>query len=71
MIKKILIIFIELYQRFVSPFLRPRCVFYPTCSEYSKKTLEKHGAAHSILPIVARLFSCHPFTKKNTWNPVK
>ena len=71
MIKTIFINLIRFYQRFVSPFLRPRCVFYPSCSEYSKQSIKKNGLGLSIFPIINRIFSCHPFTKKNHWDPVK
>ena len=71
MIKTIFINLIQLYQRFISPFLRPRCLFYPTCSEYSKQVIKKQGLRRSLFPIINRIFSCHPFTKKKYWDPVK
>ncbi len=41
--KKILIFFIRIYQIALSPFLGNNCRFVPTCSEYSKEAIEKHG----------------------------
>ena len=71
MMKKYFITIIEVYQRLLSPFLRPRCVFFPTCSEYSKKSIQKHGAVRGLHFAINRVLSCHPFTKKNYWDPVK
>ena len=71
MINNFFITIIKIYQRLFSPFLRPRCVFYPTCSEYAKNSLIKHGVLKSFFPVVRRFFSCHPFTKKEFWDPIK
>ena len=71
MVKKIFIKIINVYQRFLSPFLGPHCFFSPTCSEYTKQSLLKYGVVRSFCPVVARIFSCHPFTKKRRWDPLK
>ena len=42
--KKILIGFIKLYQKVISPLTPPSCRFYPTCSHYGIEAVEKHGA---------------------------
>jgi putative membrane protein insertion efficiency factor len=54
---------IALYQRIVSPLLGPRCRFYPSCSQYAKQALLKHGLARGVLLAVGRVARCNP------WNP--
>ena len=34
---------INFYQKNISVFIKPSCVFYPTCSEYTKQAIEKYG----------------------------
>lgn len=61
--KKILIRFIDFYQKRISP-LKPRtCRFYPTCSEYSKDAIKKYGAIKGGYKSVKRILRCNPFNK--------
>ncbi|MDH5561175.1 MAG: membrane protein insertion efficiency factor YidD, partial [Deltaproteobacteria bacterium] len=39
----VLIFLIKAYQTCVSPFLPSSCIYWPTCSCYSKEALKKHG----------------------------
>lgn len=41
----------------------PRCKFYPTCSEYAKKSLQKYGILWGSFLTVGRLLRCHPWSK--------
>ena len=43
-LKQFFIKLINFYQKILSPLKRPSCVFYPTCSEYTKQAIEKYGA---------------------------
>ncbi|VEN73133.1 conserved hypothetical protein [Candidatus Desulfarcum epimagneticum] len=52
---------IRAYQACVSPLLGPSCRFYPTCSEYSRQAVLKHGAIKGLWLSVKRLGRCHPF----------
>ena len=71
MISKVFIITIKFYQTCVSPFKRRCCRYHPSCSEYAKQCFEKHGVFRSFLLILKRVFSCHPFSNKPFWDPVK
>jgi len=51
------------YQRVISPLLPARCRFYPTCSEYARQALLKHGALWGGWLTVKRLVKCGP------WHP--
>jgi putative membrane protein insertion efficiency factor len=48
------------YQLAVSPLLGPRCRFAPSCSEYAREAIERHGAARGSLLALRRLLRCHP-----------
>ncbi|NTW05268.1 MAG: membrane protein insertion efficiency factor YidD [Peptococcaceae bacterium] len=57
----ILIGFIRLYIRFVSP-KKPRvCRFYPSCSHYAIEALEKKGIFLGLYMSIIRVLKCHPF----------
>ena len=60
MLKKIFLFIIILYQRLVSPYLPQSCRFQPTCSEYSKEAIEKHGIIKGSTLVLKRLIKCHP-----------
>jgi putative membrane protein insertion efficiency factor len=70
MLNKIFIYFIELYQKYISPYKASTCRFYPTCSQYSKQALEKHGLVKGIMYTVVRLLKCHPL-HPGGYDPVK
>lgn len=56
-----LIRLLELYKRRVSPLLPPACRFTPTCSEYARLALLKHGLARGSARAAWRLLRCQPF----------
>lgn len=61
MVKKILILFIKGYQKVISPLIGKNCRFYPTCSEYSIRALEKYGVFKGMYLSVKRILKCNPF----------
>ena len=54
---------LRLYKRCLSPLLPPRCRFYPSCSEYCREAIERHGALKGARMGLVRLCRCHPFSK--------
>lgn len=52
---------IRFYQRFISPFKRPCCRFYPTCSEYAIEAIREYGLVFGVFLALKRLLKCHPF----------
>jgi putative membrane protein insertion efficiency factor len=42
-------------------FRQPACRFYPSCSEYTRQAIEKHGLAAGMRLGVVRICKCHPF----------
>lgn len=63
MFKKIGIFLIEIYQRYISSFFGKRCIFYPTCSEYTKQAIIKYGFLIGIKKGFFRILRCNPFSK--------
>lgn len=59
--KKILIVLVKGYRKFLSPLKKPCCRFYPTCSAYAIEALEKHGAYKGTKLAVKRVLKCHPW----------
>lgn len=58
--KKILIFFIKIYRKYISPMKPPSCRFYPTCSQYSIEAIEKYGALKGSVLSIKRILRCHP-----------
>ena len=59
--KKLLVKLIKGYQKFISPLKRPRCRFYPSCSQYAIDAITKYGALKGGLYAIKRILKCHPF----------
>jgi putative membrane protein insertion efficiency factor len=59
--KYVLVFLITLYQRLVSPWLPPSCRYTPSCSQYAREALLKHGLFRGLLLAAKRLARCHPF----------
>lgn len=51
---------IRAYQRLISPWLPKSCRFHPSCSEYFRVAVEKHGAARGSWLGIKRISRCHP-----------
>lgn len=63
MIKKLLLKFIYFYQTAVSPHTKPKCKYYPTCSQYTYEAIEIHGAFKGVLMGIWRILRCNPWSK--------
>jgi len=68
--KKLALQLIEFYQKRIGIFRRPNCVFYPSCSEYAKQAVEKHGALTGSKMAFFRILRCHPW-QENHIDPVQ
>jgi putative membrane protein insertion efficiency factor len=68
--KYLVLDFLRLYKTFLSPFLPPSCRFEPTCSEYTRETVEKYGAIRGTWLGFKRILRCQPFCKGG-YDPVK
>ncbi|MDR0550878.1 MAG: membrane protein insertion efficiency factor YidD [Spirochaetaceae bacterium] len=60
-LKNLALLLIRFYQLAISPHLRPRCRFYPSCSVYAYEAVERHGFVRGVYLAARRLLRCHPF----------
>ncbi|HVG08914.1 MAG TPA: membrane protein insertion efficiency factor YidD [Thermoanaerobaculia bacterium] len=58
---RFLVFLLELYKRRISPLLPRACRFSPTCSEYARLALLKHGLWRGSFLATGRLLRCQPF----------
>ncbi|OGJ02021.1 membrane protein insertion efficiency factor YidD [Candidatus Nomurabacteria bacterium RIFCSPLOWO2_02_FULL_44_12] len=68
--KTFLIKLINFYRKNISAFTKPNCVFYPTCSLYTKQAIEKYGALKGLWLGTLRVLRCHPW-QKNHFDPLQ
>lgn len=68
--RKIFILLIVFYQKFISPIKKPSCRFIPSCSEYSKQAIEKYGVLKGLWLSIRRVLRCHPFSRGG-YDPLK
>lgn len=70
-LSKVLLKFIRLYQKTLSPdtgWFKEKypvgyCKFKPHCSEYAYQAIDKHGSIKGTLKAIWRLLRCHPWSK--------
>jgi len=59
--KSVLLALIRAYQYLFRPLLGSNCRFYPSCSDYAREAVEKHGAVRGSWLAVRRIARCHPY----------
>ena len=57
----LLLLPILFYQKCITPFTPPSCRFTPTCSEYARQAILKHGPFKGMLLAVRRILRCNPW----------
>ncbi|MBU1039095.1 membrane protein insertion efficiency factor YidD [Patescibacteria group bacterium] len=66
--KKVFILVIEIYQHTLSPdhgwgrlfWPKAGCIFYPSCSQYTKQAIIKYNLAKGLWFGLRRLIKCRP-----------
>lgn len=61
--KKILIAFITIYRKYISPMKSTKCPYIPSCSQYGLEAVEKYGVWKGGLLALWRIVRCNPFSK--------
>ena len=59
--KRLLILIVKFYRKFISPLFPPCCKYYPTCSTYALTAFERFGVK-GVLLVVWRLLRCNPWS---------
>jgi putative membrane protein insertion efficiency factor len=60
-VRKILVLIIKFYQRWISPAFAPRCKYYPSCSTYASDAITEYGAK-GLAMAAWRLVRCNPWS---------
>ena len=60
-LKWLLLLPILFYRQFITPFTPPSCRFTPTCSEYAREAIMKHGPFKGLWLAVWRILRCNPW----------
>lgn len=60
--KKLLLLLIHFYRKVISPFKKPCCRYYPTCSCYALQAIERFGAWYGTGLAVRRILRCNPWS---------
>ena len=59
----IFLILIRFYQKFISPWTPPSCIYSPTCSVYAYQAIQKYGALKGGFMAIRRILRCHPWAQ--------
>ena len=68
--KRLMLAAIRFYQKRISPGLPARCRYTPTCSQYALEAIERYGALRGGWLALKRFLRCHPFSKRDFYDPV-
>ena len=68
--KTVFLSLIRFYQKHISPAFPRRCRYIPTCSQYALEAIQKYGAAKGGYLALRRFLRCHPFSKRDPYDPV-
>ncbi len=59
--RALLLALLRAYQYAIGPLLGANCRFYPSCSDYAREAIERHGAGRGSWLAARRLARCHPY----------
>jgi hypothetical protein len=62
-VKSIFLLPVRLYRGVLSPHLRPRCIYFPSCSEYFEQAVMKYGVLKGSAKGAYRVLRCNPFAR--------
>lgn len=53
---------LKIYRYAISPLLGNNCRHYPSCSQYSQESFQKHGVFKGLVLTTSRLIRCNPWS---------
>lgn len=67
----IIIALLRVYKLLLSPVLPfNHCRYYPTCSDYAIEAVQKFGTIKGCWLAAKRIARCHPYSKRELYDPV-
>ena len=61
-VRRVVLLPIRAYQRFISPALPRRCKYEPTCSLYAVRAIEDYGILRGLVLAGWRVLRCNPWS---------
>ncbi|MFC1804364.1 membrane protein insertion efficiency factor YidD [Candidatus Omnitrophota bacterium] len=71
MLRRAALTLLDFYQQHIRRILPVSCRFEPSCSEYTKQAILKYGFCRGALKASARIISCHPFSGRCGYDPLR
>jgi len=68
--KKLLIMIVSAYSRYISPLFGRKCKYYPSCSQYAVEAVSHYGLLKGMVKSTLRVARCNPFSHGG-YDPVK
>jgi putative membrane protein insertion efficiency factor len=59
--RHVLVALLRAYQYVLRPLLGANCRFYPSCSDYFREAVERHGSVKGVALGLCRVAKCHPY----------
>lgn len=59
--RSLLVAVLDFYRFAARPFLPPACRFYPSCGDYAREAVARHGVLSGARLSALRVVRCHPF----------
>lgn len=60
-VRRVVIAVIGLYRQLLSPMIGQTCRFHPSCSQYAKEVVLKHGVLRGLALAACRIVRCNPW----------
>ena len=57
---KAVVLLLRGYKFLISPFFAGSCRFLPSCSDYAREAVDRHGVVRGTWLAMKRLAKCHP-----------
>ncbi|MDQ6916313.1 MAG: membrane protein insertion efficiency factor YidD [Pseudomonadota bacterium] len=59
--RALLLVLLRAYQYALRPMIGANCRFFPSCSDYAREAIERHGATKGLWLTFRRVGRCHPY----------
>jgi putative membrane protein insertion efficiency factor len=59
--RTLLLAVLDFYRLAARPFLPPACRFSPSCGDFAREAVSRHGALRGARLSALRIVRCHPF----------